>query len=133
MMPCFAESYNFVLTKFSFRESEAKMITDEFMKEALTKTKNYSAVILKAGPKFGGPGADKIIWEHGRRNFALREEGIMPIVCPVLDQSGICGICILNADINKTKNVMDQDPGVHAGIFEYEVHPIRGFPGSALP
>jgi hypothetical protein len=28
---------------------------------------------------------------------------------------------------------MDHDPGVEAGIFTYEIHPVRGFPGSALP
>jgi len=27
---------------------------------------------------------------------------------------------------------MDADPGVRAGIFTYDVHPVRGFPGSAL-
>jgi hypothetical protein len=28
---------------------------------------------------------------------------------------------------------MDCDPGVQAGIFTYEIHPIRSFPGDALP
>jgi hypothetical protein len=28
---------------------------------------------------------------------------------------------------------MDADPGVLAGIFTYEIHPVRGFPGSGLP
>ena len=28
---------------------------------------------------------------------------------------------------------MDDDPGVRAGVFEYELHPVRGFPGSTLP
>jgi hypothetical protein len=44
-------------------------ITDEFMRQMLTTTKNYSLVILKAGPKRHEPGIEKIIWEHGRRNF----------------------------------------------------------------
>ncbi len=29
--------------------------------------------------------------------------------------------------------MMDADPGVRAGIFAYDAHPVRGFPGSALP
>ena len=29
--------------------------------------------------------------------------------------------------------IMDHDPGVAAGIFTYEIHPVRGFPGSCLP
>jgi len=28
---------------------------------------------------------------------------------------------------------MGDDPGVAAGVFTYEVHPCRGFPGDALP
>jgi len=28
---------------------------------------------------------------------------------------------------------MDTDPGVMAGIFTYEVHNIRSFPGDSLP
>jgi hypothetical protein len=29
--------------------------------------------------------------------------------------------------------IMDSDPGVQAGIFTYEVHPSRSFPGDSLP
>jgi len=29
--------------------------------------------------------------------------------------------------------LMAAEPGVQAGVFEYDVHPVRGFPGSALP
>jgi hypothetical protein len=28
---------------------------------------------------------------------------------------------------------MEDDPGVKAGVFEYEIHPVRSFPGDALP
>jgi hypothetical protein len=28
---------------------------------------------------------------------------------------------------------MDRDPAVEAGALEYEVHPVRGFPGDRLP
>ena len=28
---------------------------------------------------------------------------------------------------------MDGDPGVQAGVFVYELHPCRSFPGDALP
>lgn len=28
---------------------------------------------------------------------------------------------------------MEDDPGVRAGVFTYGVHPVRGFPGDALP
>lgn len=28
---------------------------------------------------------------------------------------------------------MDDDPAVLAGIFTYEIHPVRSFPGDSLP
>ncbi len=76
---------------------------------------------------------EKVIWEHGRRNFSLLEDGLLPIVCPVIDGSDISGVGIFNASVEETKRIMDEDPGVKAGIFEYEVHACRGFPGTSLP
>ncbi len=108
-------------------------ITDDFMREMLTKTKSYCVVILKAGPRRYEPGIEKILWEHGRRNFALRAEGLLPVVCPVADGSEVSGIGIFNADAARTKEIMDEDPGVKEGIFTYEIHPCRGFPGDCLP
>jgi predicted nucleic acid-binding OB-fold protein len=44
-------------------------IKDDFMKEMISKTKNYSKVILNAAPNIGMKDAEKIIWERARRNF----------------------------------------------------------------
>jgi hypothetical protein len=108
-------------------------ITDEYMRGMLTKTKEYSIVILKPGPKPAQPGVEKIIWEHGRRNFALRADGLLSIVCPVTAETGVNGVGIFNAGIEETKKIMDDDPGVEAGVFVYEIHPCRSFPGDSLP
>lgn len=108
-------------------------ITDEYMKEMITKTREYTVVILKATQKRNEPGAEKIIWEHGRRNFSLREEGKLPIVCPINDGTEVKGIGIFTTSVEETKRIMDEDPGVKAGIFTYEVHPCRSFPGAVLP
>jgi len=108
-------------------------ITDELMKQMISKTKSYSAVILKATEKIKEPGTEKILWEHGRRNFQLREEGILPIVCPINDGSGISGVGIFNRSPDEVKKIMDGDPGVIAGIFTYEIHLCRSFPGDKLP
>ena len=109
-----------------------KEITDEFMREMMTKTKEYCVVILRAGPEKNRPGVDTVIWEHGRRNFALREEGVLAIVCPVRDGSDVSGIGIFDAPVEKVREIMDGDPGVRAGIFVYEAHPCRSFPGDRL-
>ena len=108
-------------------------ITDEFMRQMMTTTKNYSIVILKAGPKRDVDGVEKIIWEHGRRNFALHADGVLPIVCPVTDESDVAGIGIFDAPIEEVQKIMDEDPGVKAGVFVYEIHTCRSFPGACLP
>lgn len=108
-------------------------ITDEFMKQMIAKTKTYSLVLLKAGPNRNKVGAEKIIWEHGRRNFSLRAEGHLSIVCPVSDGSNLSGIGIFNARVDEVRMIMEDDPCVKEGIFTYEIHECRSFPGDNLP
>jgi hypothetical protein len=108
-------------------------IAEDFMKQMMTKSKSYSLVILKATPKRTGPGVEKIAWEHARRNFSLRADGLLSIICPVADGSDFRGIGIFGGTVEETKNIMDADPGVQAGIFVHEVHPCRSFPGDSLP
>ena len=103
------------------------------MRQMLSTTKDYSIVILKAGPRRNEPRVEKIIWEHGRRNFALRAEGLLSIVCPVMDGSDTSGVGIFNTSVEEAKKIMDEDPGVKSGIFVYEIHPCRSFPGDSLP
>jgi hypothetical protein len=108
-------------------------ITDEYMQEMLGKSKAYTAVLLRATAKASEADARRIIWEHGRRNFVLRAEGKLPIVCPATDDSDWAGIGIFDATPEEVERIMADDPGVKAGLFTYEVHPVRGFPSSSLP
>jgi hypothetical protein len=110
-----------------------KTFTDEEMGQLLPTTKSYSVAILTRGPKFGDQTAPAVIWEHGRRNFGLRDDGVLPVVLPVTDGSDVCGIGVFAATVEETTAIMNHDPGVLAGVFTYEVHPCRGFPGDALP
>ena len=107
-------------------------ITDEFMRQRLSMTRQYCIVILKAGPKKNEDGVEKIIWEHGRRNFALRADGVLSIVCPISDGSNVAGVGIFNAPVEEVKKIMDEDPAVQAGVLIYELHACRGFPGDSL-
>ena len=107
-------------------------ITDEFMQRSLAQSKVYSMMILRQGPKWEQPDRDKIIWEHGRRNFQLRADGVLSIVCPVTDGGDIKGIGIFNATVEETNRIMNEDPGVKAAVFIHETHLCRGFPGDAL-
>ncbi len=114
-------------------------VTDEMLNESLPKLRPYTLVILKAGPNFSVPGPDRdseaarTIWEHGKRNFALRTAGLLPIVCPVADGSGVTGIGIFDASPEDVEAIMSEDPGVKVGLFTYDIHPTRTFPGSCLP
>ena len=107
-------------------------ISDEYMQQMLRSAKNYCLMILRAGPKINQPGVEKIIWEHGRRNFRLRAEGLLSIVCPVVNGGDIKGMGIFNASVEDTRRIMDEDPGVQLGIFTYEAHLCRGFRGDQL-
>jgi hypothetical protein len=108
-------------------------VTDEFMMEMRGKIKNYAVLLLKATPKRREPGADAIVREHGRRNHALRLHGVLSVVCPVTDGGELCGVGLFNATPEEVTKIMEGDPGVQAGIFTYEVHPVWGFPGDKLP
>jgi hypothetical protein len=108
-------------------------VTDEFMRQMISRTRDYCVVILKTGPNRNKAGVEKIIWEHGRRNFSLRADGLLSIVCPVSDGSDVSGIGIFNASIDEVKRIMDEDPGVKEGVFVYEIHACRSFPGDCLP
>jgi hypothetical protein len=108
-------------------------ITDDEMRQILPTSKAYTLMILKAGPNRYQPWAEKIIWEHVRRNFEYRAEGVLAIVCPVTDDGAVRGIGIYAATPEQTKQIMEDDPAVKAEVLTYEIHPCRGFPGDSLP
>ena len=120
-------------------DSDLPQVTDEELEQSLQGIRPYTITVLKVGPNFSRPGPDRdagvasIIWQHGKRNFALRKAGLMPIVCPIADGSEVVGVSIFNATAEDAQRIMEGDPGVQARVFTYEVHPTRTFPGSTLP
>jgi hypothetical protein len=50
----------------------------------------------------------------------------------VTDDTALCGVAIFNTSVEQARQLMDEDPGVRAGVFSYEVHPVRSFPGDTL-
>ncbi len=53
----------------------------------------------------GTEGADKIVCEHGRRNFSLRADGVLRIMCPVPDDIEVCGVAIFDAALDETRKL----------------------------
>jgi hypothetical protein len=108
-------------------------ITDEYMLAMRPKAREYTLVILRRTEMLAEPGADAIVWEHGRRNHQLRADGVMPIVCPTPEDAELAGVSILDTDLATATDLMSRDPGVRAGLFTFTVHACRGFPGDGLP
>ena len=107
-------------------------ITDDYMQDMLKTTRPYTVVILRAGTKRNELGSDQIVWEHGRRNFVLRRDGKLCIVCPATDEGDVSGLYIFSTDADETRKIMDEDPAVKAGVFNYNIHTVRSFPGDSL-
>jgi hypothetical protein len=108
-------------------------ISDAQMQANLGRSREYAVLVLRAGPNYASSGTPALIWEHGRRNFALRAAGKLAIVCPVLDDSDLCGVGLFDASVDETRKLMADDPAVLAGVLTVEVHPGRSFPGDVLP
>ena len=106
-------------------------ISDEYMNEQRARTRQYT-LMLKKPAGYDREEAWPIVWEHGRRNFALRADGLVSIILPVTDDSELAGLSVFTVEADQVGRLMDDDPGVRAGIFSYELHPCRGFPGDAL-
>jgi hypothetical protein len=107
--------------------------TDEQMLEAMSRTRDYTVVLLETGPRYDADDAKSIIWEHGRRNFELRAAGQLNIVCPIRDDTPLCGVGIFSGTPTEVQALMEQDPAVKAGILTYQIHPTQTFPGDSLP
>ena len=108
-------------------------LPDQAMDERLASVQSYTAVLLRVTSSFVRPDVDPIVWEHGRRNFALLDSGIAALVLPAVDESEWAGLYVFTVPPDEVHQVMQDDPGVAAGIFTYEAHPVLGFPGTGLP
>lgn len=109
-------------------------IGDEVMRERLARARPYTAALLRRTARFVRPDVEPTVWEHGRRNMALVEHGVLAVVLPARDDpTGWAGLGIFAASPEEVARILDHDPGVRAGIFSYELHSVLGFPGSTLP
>jgi hypothetical protein len=108
-------------------------VTDEAMRAGLATSREYSVVVLRDGPRPDHPDRDRLVWEHGRRNFRLRAAGLLAVVLPIRDASDVDGVGVFDLPVEDTRAVLEADPAVQAGVFRFDVHPGRGFPGDRLP
>jgi hypothetical protein len=108
-------------------------VSDDYMQDRLSKAKTYTLVLISEGPDWDSPEHESLIWEHRRRNTGIEIDGVFSVVCPVFDDSALCGLYLFDGTVEEVSKIMAEDPGVTAGIFSYEVHPVVGFPPIQTP
>jgi hypothetical protein len=89
-------------------------------------TKARGAAVLKATLKSYEPEAEDVLWDHEIKNMLLKAEGRLSFVCPVIDDSESI-VEIFNVPPEAVKKIMEDDPGVQAGVFTYEIFTCQGF------
>lgn len=105
--------------------------TDDEMRALMGTVRPYTILILRPGPNRNMEDVGPVIWEHGRRNMRLRDEGSLAIVIPVGDAE-ISGLGVFRVPLDEARAIMAEDPGVRAGVFVAEFHVGMGFPGDSL-
>ena len=120
-------------------DSQLPALSDEEFLALRATVRPFTVCILRGGPNFEPPGPDpatggtRILWQHGKRNTALRLAGLMPVICPVSDGTEVKGVCILDATPEDADRIMAGDPAIRAGVLTYEIHASRSYAGSTLP
>ena len=102
----------------------------------LASIKLYLVVILTKGENYGLSDTLRIIQsEHLPYVFDQRQNDSMVITMPIMDaDSSLAAVAVYNTtDKDKVKKLMDKDPAVMAGVFNYEIVTGMGLPGDKLP
>ncbi|WP_248491770.1 hypothetical protein [Tsukamurella sp. PLM1] len=107
-------------------------MTNEQIQDLAQSAKPFSLVILRWGPRRAQDGADAIELEHQRRMVSLRADGVIVILCPILDEQ-LAGTAIMTVPTERAEEIIADDPCVRAEMMHAEVYPCLGFPGDALP
>ncbi|HYM20864.1 MAG TPA: YciI family protein [Candidatus Kapabacteria bacterium] len=111
-------------------------ITNEFVREQITKGKKYSLVFLIEGPNYKTYPPDKLEenhWAHLRYLFSLKEQGKLLVNGPMMDAGKIHGMSIYDsANKDEVRGYLEADPAVQAGRFTFEIYEYFSMPGSTL-
>lgn len=107
-------------------------MTDDRMMQLVGSARVYTACVLRPGPRWGVGDWEQVIWEHGRRNLVMREDGTLVVTLRVPGPD-IVGIGVYNSDLEATRELLAGDPAVQTDILTYTLYPADGFPGDALP
>ncbi|MET9327891.1 hypothetical protein [Tsukamurella sp. NPDC003166] len=107
-------------------------VTDEQIQDLVKTAQPFSLLILRWGPRRAQDGADAIELEHQRRMVSLRADGVIAVLCPILDDA-MAGTAIMTVPPDRAREIIADDPCVRAEMMHSEVYPCLGFPGDSLP
>ena len=97
----------------------------------------YFIALLSRGDRWNDTLGDDVADLVPRQLAFIREQveaGRYLLAGPITDDGPLVGISIIAANsAAEALTIAGADPGVKAGLFTYELHPVRGFPGSSLP
>jgi uncharacterized protein YciI len=102
----------------------------------LATIRPYVILILTKGENYGLSDTPRIIQsEHLPYVLQQREDNIMVLTMPVMDNdSDIAAMAVYNtADKEEVKKLVEKDPAVKAGVFNYQLINGMGLPGDRLP
>lgn len=108
-------------------------MTDDRMQAILATVRPCTTFVLHRGPRWGADGFESVIWEHGRRNLVLREQGALVVTLPVPESDSVAGVGVFDRDAATVREILAEDPAIRAGVMTFEVHEAIGFPGDTLP
>ncbi|OQP62305.1 hypothetical protein A3860_28480 [Niastella vici] len=107
--------------------------------EVLTKLatiKPYILVVLTKGENYGLSDSPRIIQsEHLPYIFEQRRNNQMVLTMPVMDNNtNLAAVAVYNTtDKDEVQRLLDKDPAIMAGVFDYEIVTGMGLPGDKLP
>ena len=107
-------------------------MSDDRMMQLVGSARPYTVCTLRPGPQWGVGDWEKTIWEHGRRNLAMREQGLL-VVTLRTESDDVVGVGVYDRDLEGTHELLAGDPAIQAGVLLHDLCPAQGFPGDALP
>ena len=110
-------------------------ITQEQVKQELSKGKPYIVAMLKKGPKFilDKAQAEAMRGKHFEHLFQLRAEGKVIVLFGTRENGEIRSLEVfVSTDKSEVERLVGEDPAVQAGHFSFELLQMTGLPGDTL-
>lgn len=105
--------------------------TDEEVEALAATATPLSVAVLRWAAGRDAPAAAQVELDHQRRMVALRADGTIAVLCPVVSDT-VAGIVVMTPPVEDAARIMGADPCVRAGMMTCEVHACLGFPGDAI-